>query len=257
LGDLGLTLTFALGVKGAGGVFSIFRRTSSWLGGFDMAVTYSAKLLAAMKKAEDEVIAHATSIGLLCMAWATLDRMLDPLICQHMRCSQSQVACFAADMDRVSTRCDVLKKLLTIESPSPQWRDWIFLILDRISGEIAPLRNRVIHDHWQRERGQMMRTDRRASIKKPQAGQPEQLIYDAKYAMPTDEIEKLRLRIEVLINPVSRAEQDLRSWRETGRPVVPDPQLIPLSKPNARYQTDQEQAEARKLGRSPSDYVFA
>jgi hypothetical protein len=208
-----------------------------------------------MKESEAKILEHATSIGLLCISWATLDRKLDPLIGLLLPCSKEKVASIAANIEQVGARCEILKRLVMVESPSPEWRGWFIAILDRISGEIGPLRNRCVHDYWRLKGGQMTRQDRRAKIAKPQSHEPERLIFDTTYVMPTDQVERLILRIEAALTALLAAETDLLSWRKTGQPVMPDPQLAPVSKPNARYQTDQEQAESRRRGRSPFDYV--
>lgn len=64
LGDLGLGLSFALGVKGAGGIFSIFRRTSSRVGSLVMATSphIRRKLSAADKAVLSEYTALAGQV---------------------------------------------------------------------------------------------------------------------------------------------------------------------------------------------------
>lgn len=221
-----------------------------------MAITYSDEVLAAMKQAQEDFQHHAELIGVLCISWAALDHALDPLFTHLLQCSEKQVACFAANIEQVGLRCEILKRLLIVEAPSQNWREWLTAILDRVSGELAPIRNRCIHDAWSRKDGKMTRTDRRLQIGKSQSRQPDTLIYNTEHVMPADQVERLLRQVEAVTGALEGANRDLRKWRETGQPVEPDPQLVPVCKRTARYWTDQERAEAQKLGQTPSGYKF-
>jgi hypothetical protein len=199
---------------------------------------------------------HALSIGRLCMAWAALDMMLDDLFEPMLRCSPGEVASIITNVENISGRCDILKRLLTIEAPSETYRTWLIGLLNRVSTELAPLRNRYIHDRWVVTHEKTVRTDKRAKIQKAQSFQTERLLFDTEHVTVPTEVDKLTQRTTLVLAMLSFAEHDLRVWRRTGRILEPQAKYVEASKPNARWRTPEEHKEAIKQGRPASDFVF-
>jgi hypothetical protein len=190
------------------------------------------------------------------MAWAVLDSYVDNVLEPLLECSEAQVACIVTNIDNISGRCEVIKRLLTHSAPSPEYRKWLIAVLTRVSGELAPLRNRYVHDNWSISHEQVVKIDKRAKIGKPQARKDEVLLFDTEEVTPTELVDKLRNKVTLVFMMLYWAAYDLRHWRRTGEPLKPHEQYIEASKPNARWRTLQETAEARRQGPPPSEYVF-
>ena len=199
---------------------------------------------------------HVRSIGSLCITWAVLDSNLDDLFEPLIQCSDAQVASIVTNVDTVAGRCDILRRLITIEAPSPEYREYLIAVLNRISGELAPLRNRYIHDNWSISHEQVVKIDKRAKITKPQSRQAELLLFNTEEVTPTEQVDKLTDKVRLLMVLLYWAAYDLRHWRRTGQPLKPDPQYLPASQPNARWSNAVERAEALRLGEKPPEYVF-
>lgn len=121
---------------------------------------------------------HAMNLGQLCMSWAALDRVIDDLFEPLLDCSAAQVASIVTNVDNISARCDILKRFLHLEPVGDEFREWLVAVLNRVSNELAPLRNRYIHDHWSVKLDAIVRTDKRA-VREP----------GARYATPKEYFE--------------------------------------------------------------------
>lgn len=199
---------------------------------------------------------HALSIGRLCMTWAALDRTVDDLFEPILQCSAAQVASIITNIENISGRCDILKRLLVNDAPSEDYRVWLAGLLGRVSGELAPLRNRYVHDHWTVTNLEIVRLDKRAKIAKPQSRERDTLLFDTRHVTDPDDIDKLTARITLVLAMLAFAEYDLGVWRQTGLPLKPHPQYTEASKPNARYRTPQEHFVASAQERETSPLVF-
>ena len=208
---------------------------------------------------EDEVrkhVAHATALGDLCMSWAVLDRTLDALIAGFLACSRQQTACVVEHIDNVGSRCILLKRLSYLEDVGDEWREWFCAVVDRISGELAPLRNRYVHDAWAISYEEIVRIDKRAKLVKPQARQPQEVRYDTRYVTDPADVEKLRYRILAVMAALALSEQSLGRRRKTGGHLRLDPLLLPVRKPLARYMTPLEHLQRLGGTQPPEPYVF-
>lgn len=199
---------------------------------------------------------HAMSLGRLCMTWAALDRTLDRLFEPILRCEPSEVASILTNIENISSRCDILIRLLVNDAPGKEYRTWLTALIRRVSGELAPLRNRYVHDHWEVSDVQIIGTDKRAKIGKAQSRLPETLSFDTRHVTNPEDVDKLTARITAVLVGLAFAEIDLRQWRKTGQHLEPHSQYIEASKPNARYRTPREIAATNALKPPTSAYVF-
>lgn len=202
------------------------------------------------------LLAHHMSLGELCMTWAALDHMVDALFAPLLQCSKGQVASVVTNVENLSSRCEILKRLIHLEAPSDQWREWFVALLDRVSNELAPLRNRYIHDYWDVKITGITRLDKRAKIGKPQSREAPILTFNTKHVTDPQEVAKLNQRCVAVLVGLSVAGQNLAIWRKTGRPLEPDDLWLPLSKPRARYLIPLEYLELLGSKRPPDGVVF-
>jgi hypothetical protein len=200
--------------------------------------------------------AHAMSLGRLCIAWAVLDRTVDGIFKPMLNCSDAQVASIVTNIENISSRCDILKRLITDSKVPRAYAEWVIALLHRVSGELAPLRNRYVHDSWDITHEEVTKIDKRAKITKAQSRQPDQLLFDTKDVTPTTEVDKLIAKVTLVMAMLSFARFDLAHWQQTKLPIEPHPPYIEASKPRARYRMLQEHVEATRQGPLTSDYVY-
>lgn len=163
---------------------------------------------------------NLVAVGRLATAWAGLDTAVDSLFEPLLDCSEAQVACIL--VENVSARCDMLKRLLHVEPLSPSFTDWVTSLLNRASAELAPLRNRYIHDASVVTHAAVHRTDKRAKIGKLQSRQKRSLIYKTVHEVKSEDIE----RLSDCISTVTLALK------------VYDPRLLPAPPRGLRYEFD-------------------
>ena len=211
-------------------------------------------MIAPPNKGFDKLDAHA--IGSLCATWAVIDRALDQLLAALIPTTIDRVTCITTSASDVSSRCEMLTRLITLEHPTPAFRNWLISLLRRVSGEIGPLRNRYVHDAWAVRNGELLRYDRRAKIGKAQSHQEATLQFDLTHVTPFDEVQRVDERAKYVMTGLLFAEQDLTRWRKTKSGRDPLPEWLPMSKPNARYQTRQEHSEALAQGLAPAPYIL-
>ena len=146
--------------------------------GVAMVVQFSDAVEKAIEQAIERMRAHARAIGELCMSWAALEHAVDRLLEPLLDCDRGTAAAIASATDRLAARIDIIRRLLVHQELNGPWRDWIEKVLNRITNEVAPARNRCVHDRWRIQRGLIMKIDKRASIARPQSHHPQQLIFD-------------------------------------------------------------------------------
>lgn len=198
---------------------------------------------------------HYLAIGGLCATWAVIDRQIDTLIGELLPAPMDKVASITTNMDTISARCEVAKRLIVLEYPHPQFRDWVLGLLQRVSGEIAPLRNRYVHDAWQIKEGVLLRHDKRASVKKPQAHQEPVLVFDISHVTDPGEVGRLDECARFVMTGLALAIQDLERWRKRGVAGEPLPDWLPMSLPRARYLSIREHEAAIAQGQTPPAFI--
>lgn len=154
-------------------------------------------------------------LGRICYAWAMLDREVNTLIGALMQLDDPEVACLATELDNVAARTRLLQKSARCSSMPDWWQSSLDNVLKRIANDLAPLRNRCIHDSWRFRDGQHVRIDRRAFIKKVQARTTETLLYDLEHSMTREELETLIGDVMIAMFGLRGAGRDLESHRET------------------------------------------
>ena len=191
-----------------------------------------------MADSENETFAlwdeQATALGTLCLMWAVVDKRLEQCLHQLLNIPKSKVASITTSMNDVSSRCDVLKRLVYIEAPSLDWREEFCTLVTHVSGYLAETRNRFVHDIWEIANGAMTRTDKRVQLKKPQSFQPKVLTHGLKIITPPRDVLKLVAEVTVASECLKEAAIDLVYWR-AGEPL-PAPSRLSVSLNRQPYQ---------------------
>ena len=120
-----------------------------------------------------------------------------------------------------TTRCGLLKKLASIDPPSPEWFAALETLINPVSDSIAPLRNRLIHDVW--VQGETIKQwDDRSNLMRIKAGSP-RILSDPKYPKrELVEIWELVQKIKAFSITISKASMEYVIWKQTGQmPQLP------------------------------------
>lgn len=148
-------------------------------------------------------------IGHLCSVWASLDRCANMLVEQILGCSEAQAVCLATQMEPVATRAKLLKNLAYTTAASNEWKAVLISLLNIIDGELAPKRNRVIHDAWDFTAAKPSQLDRRAKVARSQARKPPELLIEARLNVTPEFIESLVGRVSAAATALLAARADL------------------------------------------------
>ena len=200
--------------------------------------------------------AHNEMIGRICAVWAAIDYHLDDLLETLLRCGKREVAAIFTGMADTAPRCSVLRRLIMIDPPSVEWRDWFIAVIDRVQDELGPLRNRYVHDRWAISGEAITRYDKRATIMRPQSRSDKILVHDIEYVSSMEELERFEMCALLVMSMLYSANYDLRHWQREGRPLQPHPQYIPASKRKVRWPTNLEHSQAVHEGQKPPEYIF-
>jgi len=161
--------------------------------------------------------AHMIALGRLCVTWSYMERLLNETLPPLLGCSDAQAAVIATEMSGTSTICNMLKTLAYADAPSPEWRDSFEKVLNQISGELAPIRNRYVHDYWTLSEGSIERLDQRAKLQKPQAFKDKGLHFNSWHTAKPGEIDDLSAKAAIFIMILYAARSDLIKWRQLGK----------------------------------------
>lgn len=159
--------------------------------------------------------AHAAALGYLCRSWAGLDGKVNQLFEPLLQCSAAQVACIVPE--NLGLRCEALKRLLHVEPLPDPLVSFAVGLLDRVSRELAPMRNRLIHDGWSITKEETSRIDKRAKLGKPQSRQRMTVIHETKHPTELEDIKRADERIGTVLSALWALIHVLRRWRSEGQ----------------------------------------
>jgi len=144
---------------------------------------------------------HATAIGYLCSTYAILEGVINRQIELTLPCStDARRAIVDASGASIDNRCNLVLKLLSLRKPSDQFFDDFEALVVRVRNELAPERNRIVHDQWIGGEG-YKQWDERAFLPKPQARTSKKL-------SPTKELRRELADIWDLVRRV----QEVSTW---------------------------------------------
>ena len=158
------------------------------------------------------------ALGRLCVVWAYIDRLLNDLIQAFLGCSHGQAAIIGTEADNASARCRMLQKLAVEASPDDEWRDLFLALMKRLLDEQGPKRNRYIHDYWTASNGSLERMDRRAAVKRLQARQPPQPVFNTWQVTPPEDVEHLSVDLTITALALQTAIKDVSAWNAMDAP---------------------------------------
>ncbi|MBU7579036.1 MAG: hypothetical protein KAF27_00990 [Porphyrobacter sp.] len=177
---------------------------------------------------------YAYALGRLSMAWSALDHDLQETFQWLVGTDEETAAIITTGLERVEARAAPIKKLVVSQGIQPELADFIGALMNRITNEIGPERNRLIHDRWWLAQGGMERVDRRAAIKKAQSHQPASLQFNTSKLVQVSEINLLREYTHTVQEALWHLNIHLGLWRTHGvRPRL-ETRWTPACKPKTR-----------------------
>lgn len=112
---------------------------------------------------------HATALGYICMWYALLEARINHLIqCQLNATDQTGAAIASATGNSILPRCKLVMQLALERRVSDEWHARLETVLRKVEQEIAPERNRLVHDDWIPLREEALQIDKRPKIKEGQ-----------------------------------------------------------------------------------------
>lgn len=144
----------------------------------------------AISPSDKRLKSYATAIGYVCINWTWLEQIVDVALSYFMnqQISSVEMECVVVNAD-IHDKLKMLKALAQLRKPDDDWFDRMDTLINKISQNIAPRRNRVVHDRWTPGHSDAaMRTYARTAIVKPQSHQPKKLTTHQTFSMKVTDI---------------------------------------------------------------------
>lgn len=147
---------------------------------------------------------HALALGHLCIQWGYLESYVDSFLFSlllNIKDADVQSA-LGANMD-FRNKLKAIKLLSFKLRRSDDWFEQLSTLINRIDNELAPARNRMIHDEWSiavthpPTTESIVRTTVRASLKRPQAFQPQRFSASETVTIKPSDIWKLVENVKI------------------------------------------------------------
>jgi len=192
------------------------------------------------------------ALGELSVSWTHLDAAVDKLFQPLLNCTAEEVSCIL--VENVNARCSMLKRLIVVAKAPQDWQKWIFGLLDRISNEIGPMRNRLLHDALQVSDEGAYRIDKRPRLGRMRADQPISLSFNARHPVTIEDIHLLGDKMFTVSTALKIAQLSLSDWRKCGYFPQLDPLWLPASMETARCTFYRVSADELKRPLPPSNF---
>lgn len=160
------------------------------------------------------------------MVWAALDNSADALLTELLQTTKERTLCISTKMERINGRLDIIKTLsMTYDMPSV-WRDALNGTANQITNNLAPKRNRLVHDSWCFQGPLPAQLDKRAKIARPQSRQSPALVTEIRSEVSAETIEALIDQISQATVALIGATIDLEKAKERGGPPQGETLLV-------------------------------
>lgn len=161
---------------------------------------------------------HATALGYVCFTYANLEATINDLVEALLSCGQdARRAVVDATGNSIETRCNLILKLASIDPPSCQWFDDLEALLTRVRSELAPERNRLIHDVWMPHidagKVTLRQWDQRAFLKAAQSREPKKIAPPAEPERSLESVWDLVRRIQEIDYWIGMFSRTYARWK--------------------------------------------
>lgn len=160
------------------------------------------------------------------MVWASLDGCLDMLLASVLDCTEDQANCLATQVDRVSSRMDLIKSLSVTTKMTSEWKVALVDALGWMNANLSGRRNRIIHDAWDFSEPSPVQIDKRVKVRRGQSREPYAIHTNLKTEVTAESIEQLITEVSYAATVVLTAKTDIDSsracdWQPLKTPILP------------------------------------
>lgn len=181
---------------------------------------------------EKDALDLMTELGRVSVFWGYLDRKINSCISMILRCDDAQTACISTQLDNVAARCRLLISLShTLSIDREEWVEEFSTILKTVTDQLAPRRNRYLHDQWITNEAGHQRVDRRAKLRKAAAGEYKGLQFDLTIPVTLEDISDLQNQILEAIVRLNMAVVDIEKFNDG----APQTTLLLLDTPKIEW----------------------
>lgn len=174
------------------------------------------------------------ALGSLCMAWSQLDHTLQETFKWLVGTDDETTAIITTGLERAEARATPIKRLAVHHGFEPQLVDFLTGLLNRVTIEIGPKRNRLIHDRWWLGGSGMYHVDRRAAVKSAQSRQAPTLQFNTEHSVSPQEIDLLTEYTNTVEAALWELNIQLGLWRDCAMTPRYDGRWSPACKPRTR-----------------------
>lgn len=162
---------------------------------------------------------HATALGYICITFANLEFTLDTFLTSALKLSDDEARAIIKATGKFENRCTLLIELIYANCKDKEWAEALEEFINQnIKADIAPERNRLIHDAWiagSPPKQWLLQ----AKLGRPNAG-------DKKQILPKKEIKRelatmwdLVRRVQICDASLSQFSAFYSLWWQQGRPL--------------------------------------
>ncbi len=163
---------------------------------------------------------HMKALGYFCLQFAILEFYLDLLIQALLDGDASLRRVLCQSIGQIGNRCDFAIKLLYAVPIEAARRDEIEVLINEIRTDLAPNRNRLIHDVWiggehlSTPSSHPFQVDERIWLKSPQSHLPKELISAIERERPLQGILDLTERTNRVAGSIYTHMLNYAGWRQ-------------------------------------------
>lgn len=161
---------------------------------------------------------HLTSLGRLCTVWAKVDREINHLLAAMLKITDEQVACIAHELDGVAARCRLIKTVALTFDNDREWRLALETLVNIISSDLGPKRNRYVHDLWIDRDEKMLKVDRRVHVGKAASFTDKLLSFDIESNVYYDQVDTVTIQLILAAAELAKGRFDLEGRTPDGPP---------------------------------------
>lgn len=181
----------------------------------------------------------ALALGYVCFSYANLELTLNTFIEYLLSCTRdARRAIVDSTGASIDNRCNLILKLASLDAIDDEWFEILDDLIVRVRQELAPERNRLVHDPWIVADEGFRQWDQRSFLKQPQAGKRKQLTPPVESDRTTEAMWDLSRRIMTVDGAIRHLSAAYALLRQRGQRVEfrelcqyarkrPDPVVLP------------------------------
>lgn len=169
--------------------------------------------------------AHCLALGRLCVAWAELNRNITNLTSVLIGRGPEVTACIFPGSENMKPRCETVKKLVALNPPgeTDEWREGLTSLMNHVLNNLAPRRNRYVHDEWLAGADSASRYDASARVEKEHASRERGVSFGRWHLDDSPNVENLTSELGEIVAQLTLTVVALAEHERTGQLLGPFP----------------------------------